>query len=160
MNIYSHKIDRIIDILSPSVLTLYPSRSSNRLYLIFAIEYLLQAGDIQSWREHAALLRQGININDIIEKEFKNKSLFLEDGVTGFKFVLNCLFQIKTEHDYFIDPEKIMEKIGSSYYWEEINKGEKEINLGIYYGISGLGLGLLGLINNTSFNIFSTKVSS
>ncbi|WP_170864454.1 lanthionine synthetase LanC family protein [Fodinibius roseus] len=148
MDIYSYKINHIIDHLSPVVLSLYPRLSSNRLYLLLGIESILQQIDLPEWQNHATLLKQNIAMDEILEEELRDKSLHLMHGAAGVDLVSRQLHQLIQVDRLLFNREQLIEKIIYSEYWEKIEQNEIESrSLGLlFYGLTGVGLHLLTLL--------------
>src|SRR5690625_828336 len=77
MNFYNSKIDRILEHLSPILLSLYPRSPSNRLYLLLSLQSILQQIQIANWDRHTGLLRERIRLSDILQDDLKNKDIDL-----------------------------------------------------------------------------------
>lgn len=150
-NIYNSKIDQLLEHLSPIILSIYPQLLSNRLYLLFGIESILQQVDIRLWKNHAALLRRDISLDEILHKELKNKSLNLRHGITGIDFISHQLFRLTREEKFLFKRNELKEKIIFSEYWDYKEPEHFKKNVGVLYGLSGIALELLGLsIQNKS----------
>lgn len=147
MDFYNSKINRVLEHLSPSVISLFPSSPSNRLYLLLSIEKVLKQSDLYGWRNHAMLLRKNIQLEDIIKQDLKNKNIHLLNGITGVDYISRQLYQLIEEETLLFSRQDVIDKIVISDYWEEVKKdGPERKGLGLLrYGLSGVGLELLAL---------------
>ncbi len=146
INCHTHKIDHILNHLSPSVLSLFPHLTSNRLYLLLSIRTVLQQSKIPGWQMHAKLLTDYINQTDILENDLSNKNICFNDGVAGISFINRQLYILTKNNKFLFQQDKIVEKISYSEYWQliENDKAEKK-NVGLFAGIAGVGMELLQL---------------
>ncbi|UGU15233.1 hypothetical protein LS482_16290 [Sinomicrobium kalidii] len=147
MNFYTSKIDRILEYLSPIVLSLYPNLAGNRLYLLFGIESVLQEVNMPNWKKHADLLKKDLQLTQILNEEFRNKNIHFADGITGISFISKHLYNVTQDKSILFEHRDLLKKIVESEYWDNmmIDKEEKN-NVGIFYGMSGIGLFLIEIL--------------
>lgn len=147
IDVYNYKIDRILDHLSPVVLSLYPRLPSNRLYFLLGMESILQQTDLPQWRNHATMLKQNIQMTEILEDELRDKNLHVMHGIAGVDFISRQLYQLIHEEKFLFKRDQLIEKITLSEYWEKLEQGGLERrSLGLlFYGLTGVGLHLLEL---------------
>lgn len=146
LNIYNSKINRILEHLSPIVLSLFPRLISNRLYLLLGMEHVLQQIDLSDWRKHVELLSQHIQLTDILNGELKDKNLHLTDGIAGVAFITRQLYQLTGNEHFLFKNEDLIKKITTSEYWEDLKYDElKRKGMGLLYGLAGIGMELLEL---------------
>lgn len=144
LNINSGKVDRILDYLSPVVLSLLPRLHSNRLHLLLGLEYLLKEMDIHGWREHADFLRASIDTNRIIDDECKNLNILVLDGISGLDIIGRILARATGDKRLQLSGPQVYEKISRSVYWGELDFYKKFKNsIGLASGLSGIGMLLL-----------------
>ncbi len=139
LDIYNHKIINILREITPFILSKYEYLDSQRLYLLWGISKINLHIKDERLAEHCNLLVSRIDVNKLIG-EFRNKGVFLKDGVAGI-----CLLILSLEEEekqmlnikYF--QEKAKEKIESSLIWDMLNDAnhfEGYIGLLGYCGVS------------------------
>ena len=144
LNISPHKIDRILDYLTPVVASLYPSLHSNRLYLLLGMQYILHEVPALGWQAHAGFIRQGIDSSKIIEDECRNLDIMVGDGVSGLAFIGRKLAELTGDAELLLPEDKITTKIRGSVCWGEGEfYQEMKNNIGLCTGLSGIGMLLL-----------------
>ncbi len=143
LNIYNVKIIKILENLSPVVLSILPVSQCNRLHLLLGMQHVLHLVDLQGWRTHAMLLKQTIIPTTIIDKELKDKLISIANGVAGYSFIVNQLNQFGV--NIIFNPQEIAKRITESEYWAEMknNKYIEHENMGLLHGFSGIGMELL-----------------
>tara|TARA_R110002020_G_scaffold475301_1_gene709515 strand:- start:9063 stop:10118 length:1056 start_codon:yes stop_codon:yes gene_type:complete len=144
LNICSSKVDRIIEYLSPTVLSLLPYLDSNKLYFLLGIESILTITDLTSWRRHAQLISANINFTNIIVNEIKSLKIFINDGVSGLALISKELFEVTNDTKFLFPFHLIQNKIVESDGFKELEIYEyvKE-NASLINGLSGVGLSML-----------------
>lgn len=146
MQVHRLKIERILDDLSPIVLSLYPRLSSHRLVLLYSIECILQQIPLPKWKQHSNLLRENIQMETVLDDELKNKHIHFLNGSTGIGFICRQYAFLTNDHSLLPPKEKLIQKITISEYWEWIKlhkEGRKDLSLST--GLAGIGMGLLSL---------------
>jgi len=129
------------------MISVIPVLSVNRLYLLWGLlsikPYLPDyEKEIDS---HVRLLKENMDIEYIINKEFKNQDIYIKDGLS-FAYIL--LFCIQTEYsDYKIDYDSQLfyDRIKNSEAWNTlINRDYYQFNhRGLFNGFPGVYLVLL-----------------
>lgn len=146
LNFYNSKIDRILECLSPVLLSLYPHSSSNRLYLLLGLQSVLQQIHIEDWDRHVGLLKKDIFLPDILRNDLKNKNIGLVNGAAGISFISRQLFLLTNDEGLQFKRLDLIKKITTSEYWQVVKEREPEkINLGLLSGLAGIGMELLEL---------------
>lgn len=147
MKIHTFKIERILEYLSSVVLSLYPRLSCHRLSLLFGIQSVLQQCELPGWNEHSALLKQNIQLSDILDHELKNKHLHFKDGFVGMAFICRHYTRCTGETTFLMDNKALLRKCIESelWAWMELHPSDKK-NLGLLTGIAGIGVELLELL--------------
>lgn len=149
LNIYNAKIDRILEILTPVILSSFPQLNSTRLSLLFGIESVLQVVDLNSWKSHANFIKMNLNISEIIEKELNNKNVHFLDGLAGINLISTLLFNLTLDERYILNRSILIKKINESNFWKDIER-ETYKNpgaSGLLFGLSGVGIFLLELLS-------------
>ncbi|HYW34350.1 MAG TPA: lanthionine synthetase LanC family protein [Balneolaceae bacterium] len=146
MNVYIYKIDQILNYLSPMVLSLFPHSPGNKLYLIYALEKVLQYSELPKWEEHADLMGNNLELLDIIERDLNDKNIFFNTGFAGVSYISRQLYVITKDERILFQKEKIIKKIIESEYWKVLEKDKAERkNLGLHKGLAGVAMELLAL---------------
>ena len=154
LNFYNYKIVKIIDDMSPQILSLYPLNKANRLLLCSAMsEINAIAGNIAGWDRHIELLKQDIDIHQIIH-EFRNKDLTFNKGLCGFYYLLRKTGIKEEYNDLFIN------RIENSDIWVHfLEKDSAYIKpFSLYDGVPGVILTYLHILNRSNTMMFFDKV--
>lgn len=122
INVYKDRITRILSEYVNLILAVYPASQANRLFLLWGIisvkPCLLEYKEkIES---HIRLLKNGIDVNYIVNTELGNQNVYLADGLSG---VYMLLFYLQVKHpEYSIDynPKLFFERIKGSNAWESL----------------------------------------
>ena len=146
LNIYNHKVDIILNRLKTVVLSIFPIKNSNRLFLLVAMESVINQVDFLSWKEYANLLRKNTNLGHILE-EFPNKNISANAGVAGIVWILQMPHNPFNGSEYRRLKSKITHRLGTSTLWKELKtkKGFQSRNIGIMEGLSGIAFSMLNL---------------
>lgn len=161
LNIYNTKIDRILEILTPIILSSFPQLNSTRLSLLFGIESVLQVVNLNSWKSHANFIKMNLNISEISENELRNKNVHLIDGLAGINLISTSLYNLTHDERYILDNSVMMKKINASNYWEEIDREtyKNPGGSGLLYGLSGVGMFLLELLGKEMGNSIDSTIT-
>ena len=146
LGVYGSKINRMIESISPSVLSLLPSQQANKLFLLSGLKCLLSYVDLPLWEKHAALIQHQLDIHAILNKELRDKNIFLSNGLAGLSFILKALSPLPVPQFGSLQMEReITEKITRSNHFNSILKGKSESkpNLGLMQGLAGIGMQFL-----------------
>jgi len=133
LNFYNYRLIEIIKEISGLVQSRIPVLHSSRLYLLWSLLYLKETTGLDSWNEQIDILVNHIDYKKIINKEFCNKNVFIEDGVAGIYLILNALKCTSISLPF--DKSIFLEKIEESEIWSD---EEALKNMGLINGFSGL----------------------
>ncbi len=139
LNIYNYKIINILREITPFILSKYEYLDSQRLYLLWGISRINLFIKDERLAEHCNLLVSHIDVNKLIG-EFRNKSVFLKDGIGGIYLLMLSLEEDRKQVlnvKYF--QEKAKEKMENSLIWDMLNDTKYlEGNIGLfgYCGVS------------------------
>jgi hypothetical protein len=141
-NMFSEKVKKITDDLTPKIISFIPVLHSHRVYLIFGMSLLIKELNINSWQKHIRLLRRETDAGYMFENELRDKNIFFKDGISGLGFIL-------TEYNKSVDdsekieynPEYLRNRIKSSEAWQRLMNDEQffRTNSGLN-GFCGLSL--------------------
>lgn len=139
LGIYRHKIQIICDRLSLVVISLFPKLQSNRLYLASAMRKVLEYMDVTGWSQHVGVLEGNIDIEKL-SGEFSDKNVAVAQGVSGI-ILVNEVFNNYRKEEF---TSLLKTQIQQSILFDDLSKGIHNINnLGVFHGISGLGMALI-----------------
>ena len=143
---HQNKISRILENLSPAILSYFPLHSANKLFLIYGMTEVLRQVDIPLWQNHLNILKEHLDLPYLLDIELKDKNLFLSNGLAGISFLLKHLPQEHLTGNQAL----IMEKIFTSEYMVSHIKGisEKKPVIGLSRGLSGIGLTYILSLNH------------
>ena len=149
LHINPNKIDRVLDYLTPMIISLYPNRHGNRLYLLLGMEHILNELPGLEWRVHADFIRQGIDLSRIIDEECKNLDVLIMNGVSGLAFIGRKLADLTGDAGVLLPEDKVLTKIGESVCWSEAEfYQEIKNNIGLCSGLSGVGMIILEFLKD------------
>jgi hypothetical protein len=141
LNLCRQRIERMIGVLSPTILSTIPRIEANRLYLFCGIDSLFKHAALsEAWKTHRALLMNSIDVKYILQKEIGCKSIYLSNGVASLYFLLKQVEEYAGQMDEY--RELIMKFIEASPEWKllEENKAYCRSHLGLYDGMCGIAL--------------------
>ena len=149
LNIYNQRLTKIIEEYIGILLASIPLLHANRLFLLFGLlcikPYLpVHQKEINA---HAGLLRGSIDLDHILNVEFKNQDIFIKDGLA---FVYILLFLIQNyfpEYGIAFNPQVFFKRIETSEAWNAMIKRDYYLYLhnGLFDGFPGANLVLLHL---------------
>lgn len=140
LNFYNYKLDRIIDNLTTFILSSFPRLTSNRIYLISSVRYLMNIKPVPLWEKHISILEKSIDIDTMLKYEFKDKSIALNNGVSGLLMLLTSIQEtenLKYKEELCF---KILKKIEHSSYFKSLK--EENNFLSMRSGSCGIMLSL------------------
>ena len=140
LNIYNHKVDIILNRLSPTILSTFPVKHSNRLFLRIGMEAVSEKTPIFGWNKHICLLKDNTT-TDHISQEFSNMNIMVSIGITGIGLIVKLFSRYTDEREMTQFLSKITDKLLQSNYWEFVER-EKKLHaedLGLLNGLAGMG---------------------
>lgn len=144
LQVNPNKVERILDYLVPTLLSLFPSLHSNRLYLLLGIESVLKEIDYPDLRNHAEFLKGSIDMNRVINLECKNLNIHVFDGVSGLRLLGKKLFEITMDNSFLSSDELVFDKINNSIFLGETDfYSAFKKSIGLVSGLSGVAWTLL-----------------
>lgn len=120
IDFYHYKITRIIQEITPQIITIFPRLHSSRLYLLWGMITINHHLQNNLWENHILLLREHINIKYILEKELRTKKIFIDDGATGIFLLLNHINNYYNKYKFEIDIDLFESKINNWIVWNEL----------------------------------------
>lgn len=139
LNIYSYKIIKIIQEITPFLLSKFGFLNSKKLHLLWGISKINACIKDKHLAEYCILLTKQINIDDLLN-EFRNKNVFVKDGISGICLLMLSLDKNEKQNlnlnTFYI---KALEKIEKSLIWESLSNTEylkRHIGLNGYCGVN------------------------
>lgn len=132
---YNYKVAKIFDEMSDRIKSTYPLLQSDRLLLSIGLRSVEEVERIDDWSNHIKLLEQNIDFPSMIDKEFRNKDILPNNGITGlYYFLISICKRISFNKNLFT------EKIIYSDLWDQLDREEnkKDIPFGLVTGFSGV----------------------
>jgi len=136
LGFYSYKLDKVCDEWNERLISILPTLKSYRLQMAAAMEKVNRFYKSGKWTEHISLLKQSVDIESVINTDFRDKNLYIADGLSGFYIFLK-------ENNLLTDSAKklIAEKIAYSEIWnnfEAAPDNEKRGYIGLMSGLAGV----------------------
>ncbi len=152
LDFYNYKIIKIIDGISATVLSSIPQLHCMRLFLLLGVRKVLTQIHIPEWTEYANLLEKNIDHNRIINKEFRNKNIYLNTGICGYSFLLYELDKCTGSNMLELQKDIILKKITNANIWNDEFNPESGVinNIGLLNGFTGVALTYQLLFNSNT----------
>lgn len=149
-NFYNVRIRKIVNELSPTILSSIPILHSNRLYLLWVISTIYKQVKLIGWKEHIELLKRELNLDEIVNIELKNRNIFFNNGVTSIFLLSDSMKDILGEEAINTFQQKLFRKIEQSEVWNllEVNP-LLNMHTGLYDGFCGAVLLLITCNKNS-----------
>ncbi|MDR0606047.1 MAG: hypothetical protein LBG80_17300 [Bacteroidales bacterium] len=118
INTFRDKIRKMTDEITHYVISQIPVSHAHRLYLIWGMSYPVKEFNLSSWEKHIQLLKREIDVTHILNNEFEDKNIFLEEGISGVLLLL-ILYNdsVNNEDKIKYDVTPFINKIASSATW-------------------------------------------
>lgn len=133
LQFYNYRIIEVLKEISGLIQSRIPVLHSNRLYLLWSLLHLKEATGLETWNEQIDILTTHIDYRKILYEEFRNKDLFIQNGVSGIYLLLEALKE--TSQPLPFDKILFKNRIEESEIWED----EKALkDKGLINGFAGL----------------------
>ena len=145
LNIYRAKILRILDTIEPMLCSQMPLLHCNRAFLLLGINTVLENATLPNWERHAVLIAENICLETILNKEFSDKNVLMQNGLSGILPVVSKVARTFQSIEKQFNPKTWIDRIERSTLWDDVLLNEK-INprsLGFLNGLTGIGYLLL-----------------
>ena len=129
---YNYRINEVIKEIAVIIQSRIPALHANRLYLLWGLLHLKQSTGFTFWDEQINLISQNIDIHRIIERELRNKQIFINDGISGIYLLMEALEKINCKIPFNLD--LFRKQIYESDAWNE----NLQQPMMFVYGMSGL----------------------
>lgn len=141
LGIYTNRIHKILDEYRLKILGSIPVSHANRLLLLWGLTCIYPYYDnMPGLTIQIELLKENIDISQIIEKELKNMQVFFLNGISSVCFLLLNLQRNSPEYAIEFDPNTLYARIDQSEIWKDIEK--EAYTHGLLNGTSGVLLTL------------------
>jgi hypothetical protein len=149
LNFYNIRIINILKELSPVILSSIPLLHCNKLYLLWAMSAVCEQINITGWNEHIELLKQELNLEEIVCSELKNRNIFFNNGATSIFLLAEVLKNQLGEEVVCTFQQKLLEKIEQSEVWSLLETDSQYFGMrsGLYDGFCGVTLLLTTYMN-------------
>lgn len=132
LNLYDQKIERIIDDISPIVLSSFPRNSGNRFNLVLGMMSL----DYPCWANYIKFLKESITETELLD-DLNDRNLHFENGLAGLIFIKEQAKRYDPVFGKMLTGPDLLSRIYRSSYWKSI-EGREFRELGLSYGITGI----------------------
>lgn len=151
LGFYNYKIVKILGGLAPIILSRFPILNSNRLFLLWGILSITPCLQSSVWDKYAKLLRENIDVNEIINSEMKNKNIFIGNGLSAIYLLLHSINTNSPQYEFNFSAQIIHTKILKSDAWDAMLHQNYYYNMhkGLFNGFLGVHL-VSHLINKHS----------
>lgn len=141
LDFYNYRLSKIIEELSYKVLSMLPLLNSNRLFLLWGMDYLnKQIKDI-NWEKHILLIREQINLTYLLTHELKDKNIYFNDGLPSICFFIASLTHYFDNNELETFKIEAISKIKNSQAWTFLSENKR-----YFEKYMGLSTGFLGSI--------------
>lgn len=122
LDIYQDRITKILEEYMNQIVSTYPVSQANRLYLLWGLISIKQClpGYKKEIDSHILLLKEGIDIDHIVNTELNNQYIYIAEGLSS---VYMLLFYLQVKYPaYSIDysPQLFFTKIKNSEAWNTL----------------------------------------
>lgn len=148
LGICNERIERLLIELSPKILSFFPFLNSNRLLLLWGINAINSKMKLDGWDRYSKQLFGSLKIDYMINNEFRNKNVFLNNGLASIYLILDDLNYYFAKEDITLFKNTILKRIALSDIWKLMeNTSYLTSKIGLLDGYCGISL-LLKYINN------------
>lgn len=142
LNFYNYRIIRILEEITPKLLSTFPLLHANRLFLLWGISAISEVKEIEGWGKHAELLKRELNINHILTEELKNRNVFFNNGIASVYMLLSRLKGCFSENEITEYATLIGDKIRNSDIWNILKDNPEYFrrHIGLYNGYTGTAI--------------------
>jgi hypothetical protein len=136
---YNERIYKILDEFELNILSTFPILHTNRLYLLCGLLPLIPYMQNPQWKDYANLLHKEINLLLILEREIKNKHIFISNGLSMVYLLFYYLEKKYPVYKIDYNPHEFYNRIVSSEAWGTLlNDYFFDIHNGLLNGFPGV----------------------
>lgn len=117
LNIFNNKIEKLLEEFSYKYLSTIPILTSNRLLLLWGMQSVNRVMDLKEWSKHSQLIFDSLDIEFMINYEFRDKNIFFNEGLTSIFMIINDLSGYFSSNQICAYKHMIIKKILSSDSW-------------------------------------------
>ncbi|HLW20100.1 MAG TPA: lanthionine synthetase LanC family protein [Cyclobacteriaceae bacterium] len=145
LQLHGNKIDRLIEAIAPSVLSYFPYRHVNRLYLLYGLRHILNNFNLPQWERHAVIIHDQFDQDIMLNKELMDKNIYFSSGLAGVSFILNSPNRAFSGQDNLLLGADMVDRIIKSDFFNSIINENSEVkpSLGFMQGLAGIGMQFL-----------------
>lgn len=141
---YLRRTSKILSQVSHQLFSHYPRLNINRLYLYWSVLPLMELS--WEWKRYVNLVRQNIDINDILSHELMSRDIFLSNGISFMYWILRSLQTDYPGCSLSFDPQVLYARIENSDAWDAFrNVGFYMVHRDLITGFPGVVLTMLDL---------------
>jgi len=147
---HNGRLLKIIEELTPVLLYRFPMLHANRLYLLAGILSVKPHLNNPQWDDYARLLHRETSIAAILEKEMKDRHIFISNGLSMIYILLSFINRHYPEYGIAFSPKEFHERIAGSDVWNALREKEYYYNIhrGLANGFPGVQLVLSHIEKN------------
>lgn len=122
LNIYNERVNKILEEYIIQILSLYPVSHANRLCLLCGLINIKSClpGYKKEIESHIQLLKDSIDVDFIINKEFGDQEIYAISGLSGVYMLLFYLQKRTPIYSIEYDPQLFFERITASEAWDSL----------------------------------------
>lgn len=139
LNVYTYRIERLLEEMSGRVFSRIPVLQANRLTLLYPVRIVAKTLSQKKWHDYADFLENHLSLDHIMNKEMKNKNIFFSDGI-ALIYVLLSLYNRDNNQKIKMDPKTVYQKITNSLIWRKFRTDpaflSQRIGLDGYLGLT------------------------
>lgn len=141
LKFYDYRIIKILDEMTPRLLSVFPYVHANRLFLLWGMEAVNRQIRSEEWESHIGLLKSQTDMNKILQEEMRNQHVYFEDGITSI------LLMAGTSGIMPCEPRRFLEKLENSEVWDRLKDDPTYFwqHIGLMKGFCGIALTYLKL---------------
>lgn len=135
LGFFNVKVERIYEELSDKIQSQIPLHGSHKYFMGNILLSIQRKSIAQSWKFYAQKLFDFTDINQVIEKEFGNRNLSINNGLCGFIWLMKLYNQEK------LIPNLVFKKIEKAKIWDDFLNApyeEKYQYIGLFTGLEGI----------------------
>lgn len=143
LNFYNYRILKILEELTPKILSITPVSHSQCLYLLCGLVCINQQIEIRGWIEHIRLLTHKIDFQVILNEEMREKNIFFHNGIISIYMLLVYLEKNNFINEVNEYKETILKSIRSATIWDTLLERKNEfshLSHGLFNGFCGVFL--------------------
>lgn len=131
MNIYTNRINHILEEIKAIVFSRVPFLNCNRLTMMASVLHVAKSTKDSDWYDYLSLLHNAFSFDKMLEEEIGNKQIFLTDGLLGISLIANDYNKNCSQEKYSITVPDIRPLVSQSLRLREFEQPNEEARLGL-----------------------------